>query len=293
MVSVTHNYKSSVDKAIKDHYLTLLGEILRIVSYLKHLYTSNEIEEALMEIESIFVSEPEASDCVFKCKPHLAHFMAGLSYVEISECDDDASSRAVWELYHMLLKERHWAFIHLAMMAFGYFAARTNCNQLWRFVPQDAALSYDIVSGLESSEDRFMLEFKTFLEKEMALVSVAPTPEQLDLLGSEGLVLKEMLHKISEEDVGCQNMEIDDENCSHKKRKVLDGICKGVELLKNGLNIIGDGLSQCHHNQFETNELHMKFLAQFSQLQDAIAHFEGLATSSEVCSTSHTHTTSP
>lgn len=282
MVSVTHNYKISVDKVIKDHYLTLLGEILRIISSVKHLYTSNDIEEAILEIESIFVSGPEASDGLFKCKPHLAHFMAGLIYMEFSESDDDAKSLAVWELYHMLLKERHWAFIHLAIMAFGYFAARTKCNQLWRFVPQDAALSYDILSGVESNEDRFMLEFKTFLEKEMALLSVAPTPEQFDLLGREGLLLKEMVHKISniaKEEVGCESMEVDDKNHTNKKRKLLDGMSKGVELLKSGLKIIGDGLSQWHHNQFETNELHIKSLTQFSQLEDVITHFEGLARS--------------
>ncbi|KAF7807472.1 uncharacterized protein G2W53_039633 [Senna tora] len=288
LVSVTHSYKSSVDKVIKDHYLIILGELLRIISSLKHLYTSNGIEEAILEMKSIFVSEPAASEGLFKCKPHLAHFMAGLVHMEISESDVDAKSRAVWKLYHILLKERHWAFIHLALMAFGYFAARTKCNQLWRFVPQDAALSYDLVLGTESNEDRFMVEFKTFLEKEMALLSIAPTPEQLDVLGREGFVLKELLHKIpdiAEEEVVCESMEIDT-ICSNKKRKLLDGINEGVELLKSGLKIIGDGLSQWHHNQFETDELHAEFLNQFSQLEDVITHFEGLASSTEACSSS-------
>lgn len=285
-----------MDKVTKDHYLTILGEILGIIPSLKHLYTSNGFEEAILEIEYIFVSGMAASEGLFKCKPHLAHFMAGLFHMEISESDDDMKSRAVWELYHILLKERHWAFIHLALTAFGYFAARTKCNQLWRFVPQDAALSYDIVSGVESNEDRFMMEFKTFLEKEMALLSVATTPEQLELLGREGLGLKEMVHKISniaEEEDGCEIMEVDDKKCSNKKRKLLDGISKGVELLKSGLKIIGDDLSQWHHNQFENNELHIKFLNQFSQLEDVITHFEGLARSSEACSSSLIQSTSP
>ena len=283
MVSITNNYKSSVDKVIKDQCLRLFSETLGIISYLKHLYASNDIEQAIMAIESIFISEPPAN--LYKCKPHLAHFMAGLIHMELSESDDDAKSCAVWELYHFLLKERHWAFIHLAITAFGYFAARTKCNQLWRFVPQDAALSYDIVSGVEANKERFMLEFKTFLNKEIALHTVAPSPEQLELLGREGLMLKQMVHKISataEERQRYESMEIDDKNQSNKKRKLPDGISRGVELLKSGLKIIGDGLSQWQLNQYATNELHVKYMTQFSQLEDVITHFEELAGSSEV-----------
>ncbi|XP_061337520.1 uncharacterized protein LOC133284511 [Gastrolobium bilobum] len=287
LVSITSNYKSTADKVIKDRCLRLFSEILGIISYLKHLYTSNDIEQAIMEIESIFISEPP--DLLYQCKPHLALFLAGLIHMGISESDDDAKSCAVWELYHLLLKERHWALIHLAITAFGYFAARTKCNQLWKFVPRDAALSYDIVSGVETNKDRFMLEFKTFLNKEIALLSVAPSPEQFELLGREGFLLKQMVHKISviaEESEGCEIMEVDDKNQSNKKRKLHDGISRGVELLKSGLKIIGDGLSQWQLNQFDTNELHIKYLTQFSQLEDVITHFEELAGNGEVCSTS-------
>lgn len=287
LVAISSNYKSTVDKVIKDRYLQLFSETLGIISYFKKLYTSNDIEQVIMEIQNIFLSEPPA--LLDKCKPHLAQFLAGLVHMEISESDDDAKSCAVWELYHLLLKERHWALSHLAITAFGYFASRTRCNKLWRFVPEDAALSYDIVSGVESDQQRFMVEFGKFLKKEIALLTLEPSPEQLDLLGREGFVLKQMVQKISataEEREKCEIMDVDHKNQSNKKRKLPDGISRGVELLKNGLKIIGDGLSQWQLNDFDTTELHVKYLTQFSQLEDVITHFEELTGSGEVCSSS-------
>jgi hypothetical protein len=65
----------------------------------------------------------------------------------------------------MLLKERHWALAHLSMTAFWYFSARTSCNELWRFVPPDAALLFDLESGVDVNDERFMSEFKVFFEK--------------------------------------------------------------------------------------------------------------------------------
>ncbi|XP_014627762.1 uncharacterized protein [Glycine max] len=287
LVAISSNYKSTVDKVIKDRFLQLFSETLGIISYLKKLYTSNAIEQVIMEIQNIFLSEPPA--LLDKCKPHLAQFLAGLVHMEISESDDDAKSCAVWELYHLLLKERHWALSHLAITAFGYFASHTRCNKLWRFVPEDAALSYDTVSGVESDQQRFMVEFGKFLKKEIALLTLEPSPEQLDLLGREGFVLKQMVQKISataEEREKCEIMDVDHKNQSNKKRKLPDGISRGVELLKNGLKIIGDGFSQWQLNDFDTTELHVKYLTQFSQLEDVITNFEELTGSGEVCSSS-------
>ncbi|XVF29184.1 hypothetical protein REPUB_Repub15cG0098300 [Reevesia pubescens] len=179
----------------------------------------------------------------------------------------------------MLLKERHWAFVHLSMAAFGYFAARTNCNQLWRFVPQDAALSYDLESGNDVNEERFMSEFKAFLEKEMALPAVIASSEQQGQLLEEGLLLKKKVQKISNintEAARFDSMEIDDENKSNKRRKLPDGINKGVELLQDGLEVISDSLTQWQPNHIESAELHDNFLTHFSSLENLIAHLLGL-----------------
>ncbi|WJX13796.1 hypothetical protein P8452_04147 [Trifolium repens] len=296
LVSISSNYKSTADKGIKDHSLQLFGEILVIVSYLEQLYKSNDIEQAIMEIENIFITEPPV--IMYKFKPHLAQFLTGLVHMKFSESDAcDAKSRAAWELFHLILTERHWAFAHLAIAAFGRFAAGTKCTQLWRFLPQDAALSYDVVSGTEATKEGIMAELKAFFNKQNALLTVAPSPEQLELLQREGLILKQMIHNISvnaEQREECESMEVDDKiqsnsmevddmNQTNRKRKLPDGISKGVELLKSGLKIISDGLSEWQLNQLETNELHIKYSTQFSQLEDAITHFEELAGSDEVC----------
>jgi 5'-3' exoribonuclease 2 len=70
-----------------------------------------------------------------------------------------------WDLYHLLLKERHWALIHLVMDSFRYFAARTSFTQLWKFVPRDAALSYNASTGTSIEENGFVLELKAYLQR--------------------------------------------------------------------------------------------------------------------------------
>ncbi|KAF5952335.1 hypothetical protein HYC85_010279 [Camellia sinensis] len=60
-----------------------------------------------------------------------------------------------------------------------------------------------------------MSELKTFLEKEMALLTVIPITDQLQLLVKEGLKLKEMIRKCQTIDLGVmeyETMEIDVEN---------------------------------------------------------------------------------
>ncbi|CAI0380436.1 unnamed protein product [Linum tenue] len=158
-------------ESMKECCLMLLNVTLEIVSVMKHLYQSDEMEKVI-ELHGLFISGPTASDsCLYQCKPHLALFMGGLGDVQMSESNDCTKTTAVWDLYHMLLKEQHWALVHLVIPSFGYFAAHTSCNQLWRFVPQNAALSYGVMSASEVSEQRFMSELKAFLEKEVAVLA--------------------------------------------------------------------------------------------------------------------------
>ncbi|XP_041013996.1 uncharacterized protein LOC121257155 isoform X1 [Juglans microcarpa x Juglans regia] len=281
MVAITHNYRNSGDQLTKDHYRKLLSETLGIIANNKHLYAAAEMEEVILELENLFISGPAASDTrLHVCKPHLALFMAGLGHMEMTESDTSAKCSAIWELYHMLLREQHWALIHLAITAFGYFAARTSCNQLWRFVPQTAALSYDLVSGNEANEERFMSELKAFLEKERALLTITPSSEQLGQLVGDGLMLKRIVQNIRGIDttgvVGCESMETDENNQSKKKRKLPDEISEGVELLQNGLKVIGDGFSRWQQDH-DATELRDNFMAHISRLEDEIAQLVGLA----------------
>ncbi|CAN6677557.1 unnamed protein product [Malus baccata var. baccata] len=289
LVSIIHNYKVSSDKLMKDHYCKLLSETFVIISKMKHLYASDKMVKVIYELENLFISGPVATDTqLYECKPNLALFMAGLAHMEINETNESAKLSSLCELYHMLLREHHWAFVHLAITAFGYFSARTGCNELWRSVKENAALSYDLDSGNEATVERFMSEFKIYLEKETALLTVTPCSDQLRLLAREGLTLKEMFQKISDAIVEAsesENMEI---NCekqteinggkqTNKERKLPDGIRKGMELLESGMKVIVDGLSQWQQIQFGSDELHDKFLKNFSRLEDEIAHLVGLA----------------
>ncbi|KAK6122933.1 hypothetical protein DH2020_043323 [Rehmannia glutinosa] len=283
LVAIIRKYKTSSDNASKDNHRRLLGELLGIISNMKHLYSFDEMEEVILELQNLFISKPALSDSqLFTCKPNLAYFMAGLGHVELSDSDDSARSSAAWELYHMLLKERHWALVHLSVTAFGYFAAHTSCNQLWRFVPQDAALSFDLELGKEADEERFMSELKAVLEKEMACPILQATPNQIALLIREGKILKEIARnnvKCDSEDTFSDRMDIDDEKQPSKKRKFPDGICRGVELLQNGLKVMVDGLSQWQQNQHDSSEVREKFWTHFSRLEDVIAHLVSLADS--------------
>ncbi|KAG7028781.1 hypothetical protein SDJN02_09962, partial [Cucurbita argyrosperma subsp. argyrosperma] len=273
LLALLRSYKLSGVEKVKGFCRKLISETLVIISCMKHLYASSEMEEVILELEKLFISGPTASDALlYECKSGLVPFLAGLAHIKMIETDDNAKSCAVWELYHMLFKERHWAFIHLGLTAFGYFAARTSCDELWRFVPQNAALSYDLESGKHVNEEGFMLEFKIFLEKEMALLTVTPSAEQLALLMKEGLLLKDKFNTLLKscgKGIECKSMEID-EGPSSRKRKLPEGISKGMELLKNGLKFMRQGLSLLEANHVDSRELHNKLLSHFSGLEDEI-----------------------
>ena len=125
-----------------------------------------------------------------------------------------------------------------------------------------------------------MSELKAFLEKETALLTTTPSTEQLELLVTEGMTLKEMVQQISGIHVNateCGSMEMNVDIASKKRRKLPDGISRGVELLQSGLKLIGGGISQWQENHSESCELHDKFLSHLSCLEDVVAHLTGLA----------------
>ncbi|KAL3724636.1 hypothetical protein ACJRO7_029751 [Eucalyptus globulus] len=281
LADILQSCTCSPEHVASDICLKLLGQMLAVVSNMTHLYTCNGMDEVIMKLQNLFITRPLAADAkLYQCKVELALFMAGLGHIEMEERDGCPKSSAIWELYHMLLREQHWALMHLAIKAFGHFSARTSCNQLWRFVPQNAALSYDLLQGNEANEERFMSEFKKFLEKEVALTKTFPCTEQLQMLRKEALILKVTAQKSQNIDVEAtrhKKMEMICENRSNKKRKVPDEISKGVELLQSGLKVISDGLSLWEKAEASASELHDNFLVHFSCLEDVITHLAGLA----------------
>lgn len=278
LVSVIRYYRSTEDRKLKDLSRKLLSETLGIVSKMSYLYESNDMDHVVVELQNLFVSSRSSRDNqLYKCKPNLALFMAGIGHMALPEGDESAKCVAVWELYHMLLREKHWAFVHLAISAFGYFAANTSCRQLWRFVPPDATLSHDLESGTNTDEGMFMNELKVFLDRETALIPLKPSWEQQSALLKEGSILKQLLDMIidiRQEPTECEEVKVDTDNHRQKKRKLQENISKGVELLQNGLRVVGDELSQWQTN--ETDEF-KNLLKHYSCLEDVINQLSGFS----------------
>ncbi|KAH7439548.1 hypothetical protein KP509_04G066400 [Ceratopteris richardii] len=137
-------YLSGVWKKIDPH------QIRGIVQSLHSLIKGNKFPESVQR-------------CIKIC---LAEVLSGFSEVSMPEDETDPFNCALWELYHLILRERHWAYAHLALASFGYFVAHTNWNDLWRFVPSDAALAYDAKSGTLANESIFMSTLRRFLERD-------------------------------------------------------------------------------------------------------------------------------
>ncbi|XP_021838915.1 uncharacterized protein [Spinacia oleracea] len=282
LLVVLQTYKKSTDRITKNNCCRLLSEALGIISTAKHLYGNDQMEDIIIELKNMFISGPTGGESELqKCKSALASFMSSLGHMEMAENEENEKTSAVLHLYHMLLRERHWALIHLAISAFGYFAARTSCRQLWRFVPPDAALSYDGNTGTDINEEKFMSELKVILEKEAALpAATASTTEQLQLVLKDGLILRELFQKDSHLSIDAMECDIKvtrRENISNKRRKLPDGFCRGMELLQNGLKTMKDGLSLCQQDQPDSIEVDDKILIQFSHLEDMVNRLVGLA----------------
>ncbi|KAJ8626954.1 hypothetical protein MRB53_020261 [Persea americana] len=282
-VAVIQCCQNATNGSDKDQLSKILGQTLEIISHTNHLFASDEMEEVILELRKLFAAGSSATETwLYQCKPALASFMAGLSRMQMAEGEGSETCSAVWELYHTLLRERHWAFVHLALASFEYFAARSSCDQLWRFVPPDAALSCDMETGNEAREDQFMSEFKGFLEKEAAVLTVTPCSKQLSLLEKEGLVLKETIGKHSniEAEVSEQGIvEITSDNHIQKKRKLPDGINEGMALLQSGLKAVGDGLALWKQQSDDSKELQDELSSQLLCLEGVISHLVGLADS--------------
>ena len=276
-IALIQKLRNSKDEMIRDHYTEILSETLSIISRSEQLYTCQEMDNVITELQKLFISgtDKHHHHHLNKSEPSLALFLSGLVSYEMSETETCPKSRAVWELYHLLLRKRHWALVHHAVTAFGYFCARTGCAQLWRFVPEDAALAFDIASGKEAKTERFMSELKMFLEKEQALLSTTASQEELEMLSKESTQVKATVQKLLEGRKQQRSVEV--EKQSNKRRKLPEGICRGVELLQKGMKRINEGLSEMSSD--ESQDFQKSLLNQFSCLEDLVSHLVSLAAS--------------
>uniref|UniRef100_A0A0E0CV48 Uncharacterized protein n=1 Tax=Oryza meridionalis TaxID=40149 RepID=A0A0E0CV48_9ORYZ len=290
--SLINLYRTSPDSS-KNLLVKHISSILVIITHMRHLCAFSELEKLTLELHTLFMSSFDNSNtAISQCKPSMASFMAILGHLNTTEDDANPLCSAMWDLFHFLLRERHWALIHLAMGSFGYFAARTSFAQLWKFVPVDAALSYTC-TGVDIDEDGFMSELKAFLQKEVALRDDKWSEEQICSLVSEGRMLKKLVESCLEiplvpepekvsitNDVKTKKRKMPDGICEGmpenvsvtndvetKKRKMPDRICEGMMLVQNGLKIMRSALSET-----DFAELKDRFAVHLTRLEDAVSH---------------------
>ncbi|KAJ1298830.1 hypothetical protein BS78_01G483700 [Paspalum vaginatum] len=268
-IALINMYETAPDSS-KDHLAKHISSMLDIISNMRHLCAFSEMEKLTLQLQTLFLSNSDNSNAVLsQCKPSMASFMAILGHLNVSEDEANKLCSAMCDLYHLLLKERHWALIHLAMDSFGYFAARTSFTQLWKFVPGDAALSYNASTGASIDENGFMLELRAYLQKEAALHTDYWSAEEIRLLVSEGSALKKLVESYSEVPVVSEPEKAPIMKDVSKKRKMPDGICEGMVLLQNGLKVMRGAF-----NEADFGELKDRFSAHLSRLEDAVSQIK-------------------
>ncbi|CAL4920728.1 unnamed protein product [Urochloa decumbens] len=273
IISLINMYGTAPD-SLKDHIAKHISSMLDIISNTRHLCAFSEMEKLTLQLHTLFLSTSDNSNAVLsQCKPSMASFMAILGHLSVTEDDANELCSAMWDLYHLLLKERHWALIHLVMGSFGYFAARTSFTQLWKFVPGDAALSYNASSGTNIDENGFMLELRAYLQKEAALHTDRWSEEQFQFLVSEGEALRKVVEAYSEIPVVSEPEKVViRKDAGTKKRKMPDGIGEGMVLLQNGLKVMRGAFDGA-----DFAELKDRFAAQLSRLEDAVSQIATLS----------------
>ncbi|RLN42785.1 uncharacterized protein C2845_PM01G02820 [Panicum miliaceum] len=144
---------------------------------------------------------------------------------------------------------------------------------LWKFIPGDAALSYNASTGTSVDENGFMLELRAYLQKEAALHTDRWSEEQFQLLVSEGRALKKLVEAYSEIPVVSEPEKVViTKDSSTKKRKVPDDICEGMVLLQNGLKAMRGAFAEA-----DFAELKDRFTAHLSRLEDAVSQIASLS----------------
>ncbi|CAM0870709.1 unnamed protein product [Alopecurus aequalis] len=275
--SLINLYKTAPDSS-KDHLAQHISSMLVIISKVRHHCAFYQMEKLTLELHALFMSRSDNPKAALsQCKPSLASFVSILSHLNSTEADANALCTAMLDLYHFLVRGRHWALIHIAMGSFGYFAARTSFTQLWRFIPGDAALSYNANTGVDVDENGFMSELRAFLQKEAALRGADRwSEEQTRFLVSEGRALKKLLETVSgippvpEPEKKAAAVSKDDVNT--RKRKVPDGIGEGMALLQNGLKVMRSALGET-----DSAELRDRFATHLSRLESAVSQMASLS----------------
>ncbi|XP_024530174.1 uncharacterized protein LOC9659504 isoform X1 [Selaginella moellendorffii] len=173
---------SIIDKAAVGS--PLLSKAVLGLARLKAVFSDSDIENAVITLKDKLSSHHEQLEDRPELKIHLPELLTSLADITFQEEEPDSQIQAIWKLYHLALAEKHWALVHAGLTSFSEFAATTSCNDLWRFLPADAALSFDS-SGDTVMEDGFMAAVRLFLEKATDRTALSMSDGDLELLREE------------------------------------------------------------------------------------------------------------
>ncbi|KAL3685896.1 hypothetical protein R1sor_003918 [Riccia sorocarpa] len=215
----------------------VLSHGLLLIPHVQHLLKPSSVEKLLPKLLECcsFMSQNSRSK---ELKQSLPVFLASLSETTMTEDEGNPSVRALWGLYTLVLKEKHWALAHVGLASFSHFAARTSFQDLWRFVPEDAPVARNTGSD-DSTKDAFLSALRSFIEKEMAQRSLIPSEEELKILGNEAAHLCKIKDRVSGtlSNGGVEKMDIDRVNLdSADIEEAFDVTRKHLDMLRKKIH---------------------------------------------------------
>lgn len=145
----------------------VLTRILGMFQYVRDALTDDDMKDLLILLEAR-ICGGASQDVGMKLTllPALAQFLALLSDISFQEDGHDPSTKALWNLYHVVLKAEHWALFHAGLSSFATFASNTCLGELWRFVPPVDTASTESESQQTTAEENLMNALQVFLEKQ-------------------------------------------------------------------------------------------------------------------------------
>ena len=263
-------------------YITIRVLSLKVICKLWQDMQINEIRNVIVSLHDLVKYGLSESEFI-QIKPILVEALAGLGEIPLPEDKGDPATTALWGLYHVILRERHWAIAHLALASFGYFAAHTSWNELWRFVPPDAALAYDAETGKTAEEDCFMSSLRQFLEKEVA-ISAPTSRNSFNVLQLEGKLLETSLLGFMQSEVTLDEPEpqectLEDHMDPDVSMECVDTqlpseIEQAMKMLQGGLSLLKEKLSGWFRETGQSLERQHHMDDQLSLLADIIAQVD-------------------
>ncbi|MCO5593994.1 hypothetical protein L7F22_048013 [Adiantum nelumboides] len=262
------------------------SQSLKYLSGIWQKMQPEEIRSVIVPLRNLIVTKNFSESEELQIKLSLAEALAGLGEVSMSEDETDPTNCALWELYHVILRERHWAYAHLALASFGYFVAHTSWNELWRFVPSDAALAYDGENVSLAKESIFMTSLRRFLEKEVVCTTssksdVKTVQPEGELLETSMLEFYQVADKSrtmeSQGMVDCCDMNVDSGvHADPIESSLPPEISNAMSMLQEGLLLLKEKLPTWFKESGQNSEQQQHMHDQLSLLADVIAQLHVL-----------------